>query len=171
MKAKILQAILLLVFSYLSALSHPAEIKMSRTDLLLGADFENEETEIKRMVKKTKGNNIIFFIILEILFINKENKILKININFGSPGRARTSDRSVNSRLLYHWATEEHNLAVNKKKKKKQVKFGGSERNRTAVQGFAGPYITTLPPSQIFWTINLLLTSSQLINTIRLQNK
>jgi hypothetical protein len=31
------------------------------------------------------------------------------------------------------------------------------------VQGFAGPYITTLPPSQIFWTINLLLTSSQLI--------
>ena len=30
---------------------------------------------------------------------------------------------------------------------KKQEKFGGSERNRTAVQGFAGPYITTLPPS------------------------
>ena len=31
---------------------------------------------------------------------------------------------------------------------KKQEKYGGSERNRTAVQGFAGPYITTLPPSQ-----------------------
>ena len=54
-----------------------------------------------------------------------------------------------------------------KKRKKKQVKYGGSERNRTAVQGFAGPYITTLPPSQIFWTINLLLTSSQLIKIIR----
>ena len=35
-----------------------------------------------------------------------------------------------------------------KKKNKKQAKYGGSERNRTAVQGFAGPYITTLPPSQ-----------------------
>jgi len=45
MKDKILQAILLLVFSYLSALSHSAEIKMSRTDLLLGADFEDEETK------------------------------------------------------------------------------------------------------------------------------
>ena len=32
---------------------------------------------------------------------------------------------------------------------KKQDKYGGSERNRTAVQGFAGPYITTLPPSLI----------------------
>ena len=55
MKEKILQAILLLVFSYLSALSHPAEIKMSRTDLLLGADFENEET--LTLCKKLFENN------------------------------------------------------------------------------------------------------------------
>ena len=40
---------------------------------------------------------------------------------------------------------------------KKQEKTGGSERNRTAVQGFAGPYITTLPPSLKKMTIITIL--------------
>jgi|ETNmetMinimDraft_1059919.scaffolds.fasta_scaffold48471_2 hypothetical protein len=45
MKLKILQILLLMAFSYLSTISNAAEIKMSRTDLLLGADFENEEID------------------------------------------------------------------------------------------------------------------------------
>ncbi len=45
MKHKIFHTILLIGFSYLSASVYAAEIKMSRTDLLLGADFENEETD------------------------------------------------------------------------------------------------------------------------------
>ena len=61
------------------------------------------------------------------------------------------------------------NLLIIKKNRKNKINFGGSERNRTAVQGFAGPYITTLPPSLIWWTINDYLSLSQL-NTFEISH-
>ena len=83
----------------------------------------------------------------------------------GSPGRTRTSDRTVNSRLLYQLSYRGTGLKLVQSfrvtgyiraDKKVQVEIaglGGHARNRTGVHGFAGRCVTT-PPRGRFqeWT-------------------
>lgn len=82
----------------------------------------------------------------------KAPEIRDFLMGFGSPSRTRTYDLGINSPALYQlsYRGTEPGAAYSLVRQpcKPILRPGGPERNRTAVEGFADPCLTTRPPDQ-----------------------